>query len=134
MEAVKDTLITSPLDALKAAFLAVNETLSADQAWDSYLSGTTAVVALHVGNQLHVAHVGDSRLVIIHDTGSAWSAKQMTEYGFQSFLLIIRDHTCENSAERKRVVEAGGRVEQLMIDGKLEGPLRIFKGSLPYPG
>ena len=75
-----DVLAEDPLAALKSAFHTVNETLLNDQSFDSYLSGTTAVVAFIVGNILYVAHVGDSRLVIIKkgDEG-LWTGTTLTE-------------------------------------------------------
>ena len=65
LESLSDKLIEDPQATLKSAFHTVNETLSNDPSWDSYLSGTTAVLALIIDNVLHVAHVGDSRLVLI---------------------------------------------------------------------
>lgn len=127
---LKDDIASNPLQALKQAFALVNEELSNDSTWDAYLSGTTAVVAIIVGELVHVAHVGDSRLVLISKHNS-WEAKQITVY-FRIFKS--RDHTCENESEKARVLKAGGRVEALLKDGIFDGPLRIFKGSLPYPG
>lgn len=43
------------------------------------------------------------------------------------------DHTCENTEEFARVSNSSARVERMDGDGP-QGPLRIFKGSLPYPG
>lgn len=123
LETMQDALLADPLGALKTAFHTVNDNLLNDQSWDSYMSGTTAVLALIMDTILHVAHVGDSRLVIVKREGGAWSGVAVTE-----------DHNCEHQAEKDRVIAAGGRVEQLSIDGKYDGPERIFKGSLPYPG
>ena len=45
------------------------------------------------------------------------------------------EHTPINKTEMERVVACGARVERLEDeDNKPEGPLRVFKGSLPYPG
>ncbi|KAJ3343386.1 hypothetical protein HDU93_008751 [Gonapodya sp. JEL0774] len=94
------------------------------------MSGTTAVVAvLSIAERtVYVASVGDSRAVIGREPegggGGGWKVEQIT-----------RDHTCEVSTERERIISKGGRVEALVYDdGSPPGPLRIFKGSLPYPG
>ncbi|PJE57849.1 MAG: hypothetical protein COU81_03975 [Candidatus Portnoybacteria bacterium CG10_big_fil_rev_8_21_14_0_10_36_7] len=57
--------------------------------------GSTAIMFYINNDNLHVANAGDSRLVIFRDT----KVKQIT-----------RDHRVENSAEKKRLLEAGGRV------------------------
>ena len=46
----------------------------------------------------------------------------------------VSDHTAAVESEKQRLVSQGARLEQLWINGKFDGPLRIFKGSLPYPG
>ena len=66
-----------------------------------------------------------------------------------SFLTNSRDHTCQLETEFKRVEGTGARIEKLLNGSSLEGafiynnidmkqaylgPLRIFKGTLPYPG
>ncbi|KAJ1653765.1 hypothetical protein IWQ61_006175 [Dispira simplex] len=56
-------------------------------------------------------------------TDGRWTVEQLS-----------RDHTCSDPDERARVIAKGARVDQL-FDGKQRiGPLRLFKGSLPYPG
>jgi serine/threonine protein phosphatase PrpC len=96
----------------------VNEELCNDCSWDSYLSGTTAVIVLIVDDEIHVASVGDSQLFVISD----------------SIKKITSDHTASVNSEKERLLSKGARVEQLWIENKFDGPLRIFKGSLPYPG
>lgn len=51
-------------------------------------------------------------------------------------LSFTSDHTCEDEEEHQRVTSCGARVDRLdsSESGEKEGPLRIFKGSLPYPG
>ncbi|KAI8916162.1 phosphatase 2C-like domain-containing protein [Gorgonomyces haynaldii] len=120
--ALKEELIDAPETAFAKAFSKVHETLLVDTSIDSYMSGTTAVVCLVVGSRVFVANVGDSRLIVVSQDGQA---KQITI-----------DHTCELESEKQRIISKGGRIEQL-YDEKLkrfDGPLRIFKGSLPYPG
>lgn len=57
--------------------------------------GTTATVALRMGNVLYVAHVGDSRAVLCRKG----KAVQLTD-----------DHKPNHSAERERIHKMGGRV------------------------
>ncbi|KAJ3310935.1 hypothetical protein HDV04_004541 [Boothiomyces sp. JEL0838] len=123
LSSLKDTIKKDPLQALKNSFTIVNDNMKQNQAIDTYLSGTTAVISLIIDNNLHVAHVGDSRLAVYKENDTKLSGR-----------LLTIDHNCDSPEERKRVEAAGGRVEQLWLDGKFDGPLRIFKGTLPYPG
>ncbi|KAJ3276099.1 hypothetical protein HDV01_006269 [Terramyces sp. JEL0728] len=123
LASLKDTIKEDPLQALKNSFTIVNDNMRHNQAIDTYLSGTTAVISLIIDNNLHVAHVGDSKLAIYKENEKKLSGKSLT-----------MDHNCDSADERKRVEAAGARVEQLWLDGKADGPLRIFKGTLPYPG
>jgi serine/threonine protein phosphatase PrpC len=122
-------LDANPAEVLKEIFEMVQEEMVADEAWDSYLSGTTAVIGIVVDGKIHSAHVGDSKLVLVSQKNGVLQGKSLTMYN-----LINSDHTCENPLELKRLHLKGARVEQLVTDGKSDGPLRIFKGSLPYPG
>ncbi|ORX91523.1 protein serine/threonine phosphatase 2C [Basidiobolus meristosporus CBS 931.73] len=109
--------------AITQLFHIANELLDEESAIDNYISGSTAVLVLVLNNQLVVANLGDSRAVLARDTEQGLKAVPLTE-----------DHTCENPAELERVKSCGARVEQLQIGNEFCGPLRIFKGSLPYPG
>lgn len=91
---------------------------------DTYISGTTAVIAIFHDNKLIISNVGDSRVVVgLEDEKGNITAKQMTV-----------DHNCYNKEEYDRIIAKGGRVEALQFGEESFGPLRIFKGSLPYPG
>ncbi|KXS17788.1 protein serine/threonine phosphatase 2C [Gonapodya prolifera JEL478] len=124
----RDHFMKDPIEALKAAFEATGRSLLEDSSIDTYMSGTTAVVAVLCVSErtVYIANVGDSRAVVGRDVeeGEGWKASQIT-----------RDHNCEVATERERVISKGGRVEALVFDdGSPPGPLRVFKGSLPYPG
>jgi serine/threonine protein phosphatase PrpC len=69
----------APLDTLKKIFMETNQAMLEDQAWDPYLSGTTAVVAILVNNLLHVANVGDSRLVVVQQVDNRYEALELTK-------------------------------------------------------
>ncbi|KAJ1912657.1 hypothetical protein IWQ60_009564 [Tieghemiomyces parasiticus] len=129
---------TDTAAVLTAAFAELNEEITENvDCFDPYLSGTTVTAALFLGDVIHIANVGDSR--IIHGQGppptsttdnpdtmppaAGWQIKQLT-----------RDHTCSDPEEQERVVSKGARVERMREGDHYEGPLRIFKGTLPYPG
>ncbi|RKO91568.1 phosphatase 2C-like domain-containing protein [Blyttiomyces helicus] len=114
-----------PVEAIKTAFAQVSQALTDDASIDTYLSGTTVAMALLFKGSLVVAHLGDSRVVLGRKKagGDEVEAVQLTQ-----------DHNCANKTELERVLSKGARVEQLMAGAEKEGPLRIFKGTLPYPG
>ncbi|KAJ2998747.1 hypothetical protein HDV02_004094 [Globomyces sp. JEL0801] len=118
-----EQLLTNTQEVLKSAFKKVDEMLLNDQTWDSYLSGTTAVILVIINNLVYVAHVGDSRLTIIKKADSALIG-----------LTTTKDHTCEVQSEKERIMAAGGRVEQLWLDGKFAGDAAARKiGVLSDP-
>ncbi|ORY39958.1 protein serine/threonine phosphatase 2C [Rhizoclosmatium globosum] len=49
-------------------------------------------------------------------------------------MQVSTDHTCQIEEEYERVKNAGGRIDQMQTESGRDGPLRIYKGSLPYPG
>ncbi|KAJ3108137.1 hypothetical protein HDU97_002049 [Phlyctochytrium planicorne] len=118
-----------PVEAMKTAYQTVNSMLTDNSAIDTYMSGTTAVllVCLPEEDRVIVANVGDSRVLLGKSAtgpkGNCWEAVQLTT-----------DHTCSNPTELDRVKSSGARIEQLQVGEAKDGPLRIFKGTLPYPG
>ncbi|KAJ3411754.1 hypothetical protein HDV05_001765 [Chytridiales sp. JEL 0842] len=113
---------------LKEAYATVNTMLSENSAIDTYMSGTTAalLIVLEDEGRAVIANVGDSR-VLLGKYSEGGGGKLV---GVQ----ITTDHTCNNPQELDRVKSMGARIEQLQIGEAKDGPLRIFKGTLPYPG
>jgi protein phosphatase 1G len=72
-------------------------------------SGTTATVALLKGNQIVVANAGDSRCILCRNGKS---------------LELSFDHKPEDDIETKRVVKAGGVVDE---DGRVNGGLNLSR-------
>ncbi|KAI8821832.1 phosphatase 2C-like domain-containing protein [Fimicolochytrium jonesii] len=117
-------LAGDPKTAFTNVFRLVNEKLEDEQSIDTYMSGSTVALVLLVGETLYVAHIGDSRVVL----------GRTEAQGGLSLRPLTRDHNCTDPGEYERVTKAGARVESLPTDGNTDGPLRIFKGTLPYPG
>lgn len=81
-------------------------------------SGTTATVALIIGDEILVATVGDSLAYL--DTGDA-------------VLQVSGNHRVDdNAAERQRVIAQGGSIDQADLDGEGVGPLRVWPGGLAF--
>jgi len=102
--------------ALKKAFLGTDEDLLADPAHARDTSGCTAVAALLThDDKIYLANAGDSRAVL----GVKGEVKPL------SF-----DHKPTNGVEKRRIMTAGGRVE----DGRVNGNLALSRalGDFPY--
>ncbi|KAJ3369852.1 hypothetical protein GGF31_004924 [Allomyces arbusculus] len=123
--------------ALVRAFQDANSRLLDEPGIDCYLSGSTAVVAVLTQDLCVVANVGDSRAVLaqVDAEGSADESGAMP----LKTVPLTTDHNCENPTELARVQAAGARVDRVQTDcptdqPSAQGPLRIYKGTLPYPG
>lgn len=95
----------------------VEATAQVDQ-WSTETSGCTAVATLWKGNQVYIAHVGDSRCVI----------------GSKSQILHeSADHKPSNAVEKQRIEENGGEIHtEVYPDGWTEH--RIFVKGTDKPG
>ncbi|RKP23417.1 phosphatase 2C-like domain-containing protein, partial [Syncephalis pseudoplumigaleata] len=123
LENYRQLLIVEPAAAIKRTFREINDLLVENEDVDTYMSGTTASVVIRRGNQLILAHLGDSRV-----------GREEKEANDDAMRDVYSDHNCTDPQELDRVLRSGARVQQLQDDGAGDGPLRIFKGSLPYPG
>lgn len=91
--------------ALKHAFLGIDEDLLANPANTRESSGCTAVAALVTNeNKIYVANAGDSRAVLS-------TAGQVKNLSF--------DHKPSNDTERARITAAGGYIEYGRVNGNL---------------
>lgn len=115
--------------ALAEMFRAVDEEVANIGSIDAYMSGTTAIVVLQVDDRLAVATLGDGRVALVRQV----RADNASEPVFESHFLNV-EHTCNNKTEHARLTCLGASVHRLQLDNNFYGPLRIFKGTLPYPG
>ena len=92
---------------------------------DSDFSGTTCVVGILRGSELHVCNIGDSRVFLaVRDAGT----------GALTPMPISRDHKPEIPEERARIVAHGGRVHSVTYADGEEGPQRVWLADVDIPG
>ncbi|CAO2162245.1 unnamed protein product [Urochloa humidicola] len=104
----EDEMFTESVeDSVRKAFLRADLALSDDSVINRS-SGTTALTALVLGRQLLVANAGDCRAVLCRK-GLA--------------VEMSKDHRPTYDAERQRVIESGGYIE----DGYLNGVLSVTR-------
>jgi len=124
---------SSPREALKQGFANAERQFleaisSRSRSSVSERSGSCAIVALLVGDTCYVANVGDSRAVLSGDGG-------------RKVFALSTDHKPSEEGERKRIVEAGGKIYQTQLVRTHEGsspeailgPHRVLPGRLSVP-
>lgn len=86
---------------------------------DASFSGTTCVMVLQVGEKIVVSNIGDSRAIIVKG---------------DNVTPLTVDQKPDDPAEKKRINESGGEVDQYEEDGEKSGPFRVWKKGEMYPG
>jgi serine/threonine protein phosphatase PrpC len=125
----REEILADPLSALTVAFQRTQKLIEQAtnmQAIDANRSGTTASVVLHDHRKkmIHIAHVGDSRVVLAKTDpaaktdGEKWQAIDLTE-----------DHKPNLPAEKARIEQMGG---QVIFDGGYN--YRVYAKGKRYPG
>lgn len=99
-----------------------------DQKFDCHFSGTTCVMAFHIGGAIICSNVGDSRCVLTKTRLS-----HLNKQGFDAELLS-NDHKPTLEKERKRIESSGGSIDQAKTDGVKDGPYRVWVKGEEYPG
>lgn len=90
------SLTKDPVEALKNGFLRTDEEYLQIANRKNVEDGTTAVVMLTQGDEMFVAHAGDSRAVLVHRNGKV--------------SVLTSDHKPNRPDERRRIQELGGSV------------------------
>ncbi|CAI7767298.1 unnamed protein product, partial [Closterium sp. NIES-53] len=111
-EASKEASKAQVERAFRRAFLEMDDELRSHPHVDGHVSGSTAVVAAFLGRRLVVASIGDSRAVLAYrcKAGHAAPGTAPAINGMQCKPLT-NDHKCSVASERKRIEQAGGRVQ-----------------------
>jgi serine/threonine protein phosphatase PrpC len=89
---------------------------------DTEFSGTTLSMAIIRGNQLTGVNIGDSRVIL---------GKKESDLEFEE---ITFDHKPDTPAEKKRILQCGGRVFAVEYDDGIDGPMRVWLGHMDVPG
>ncbi|KAI9918872.1 hypothetical protein PsorP6_011739 [Peronosclerospora sorghi] len=94
---IREPSITKePLEALKNGFLRTDQEYLQIANRKNSEDGTTAVVLLAQGDEMFVAHTGDSRALLVHRSGKV--------------SVLTSDHKPNRPDERRRIQELGGSV------------------------
>jgi len=110
--------------ALMKTFKEMNEILFTCSI-DILLSGSTCNIVLVVKDTVYVANVGDSRSVLYKQTADNHIVT----------IPVSEDHKPCLEWEKKRVLEAGGRIHAFKTDmGEYKGPLWVWLKDKDMPG
>lgn len=130
-EVFQSTHATDPRDRLHAGFLAANQQIIAEAERISGAGmGTTCVAAYVHGNQVWVAHIGDSRIYHVREGGVLWRTidhtrvQKMVEMGILT-AAAAKDHPDANVVTRAlgyaqladgTLIEPDVRMEPLILE------------------
>jgi serine/threonine protein phosphatase PrpC len=111
------------IDAIKDGFRAAEMGVRKGTV-DHTHSGSTCIVVVVIGDVCLCGNVGDSRAVLIRETGSVWIP-----------VPLSRDQKPTVEEERARIIERGGKIAQYCSSsGVYSGPLRVWLPNQPLPG
>jgi len=116
-------IIESPLfqagkyrDAIRAGFAQEDKMLLEKMKGER--GGSTSTVAIIVGDELYIGHLGDSRAVLgVEETAHTHNISSVPE-PYVRPIRVSRDHKPDDTDERRRIMEAGGIVAQGRVIGR----------------
>jgi len=105
-------------EAIKAGFASEDKLLM--ERVNAKRGGSTSTVAVVVGEELYIGHLGDSRAVLaVQDKPLTHNFPKSSDFDLPvRAMRISRDHRPDDPEERKRIIEAGGIVLQGRIIGR----------------
>ena len=98
-------------------FKSLSSSINSSSNFNAMESGSTVVLTFISNNLIICANCGDSRAILISENEN-------------KIIALSRDHKPELPEEKKRILESGGRVDQ--IYGM--GPFRVWFKDAEYPG
>ena len=127
-EKIYEKLLENDCQIIVDAFLECDEQLKyAD--FDSYDSGTTCVLVIHIGIHIICANSGDSRAIAVYDEQGD------SELNFLKSAQLSTDYKPFIPEEKNRIIMSGGIVIQARNEfGYNIGPFRVFAKGENYPG
>jgi len=103
------------VDAIKACFAQEDKILLEKMGGER--GGSTSTVALIVGDELYIGHIGDSRAVLAVEQKVHTHNVPVPTASHVRPVRISRDHKPDDPEEKKRILEAGG----LVLEGRVIG-------------
>ena len=111
------------------AFISCDDELKKVQ-FDSINSGSTCLLIIHIGSHIICANVGDSRAIVVYD-----DQDNDEELNYIESAQLSIEHIPENQYEKKRILNAGGIIEQSFNDSEPRQSLYKIKiNEDNYPG
>ena len=122
---------------IKEIFSETDNYLYNQQNFDTYVSGTTCVLILQIGNKIICANSGDSRAILINSTKNTNynNCKNSKEINNTKIIPLSLDSKPDLPSEKQRIINSGGEVHKgKNRKGKLVGPMRVFAKGKDFPG
>ena len=113
------------------AFVSADEKLK-NLDFDSFESGSTCCLVIHIGTHIICANSGDSRALVVFDHPGNMNK---TNFNLWNVTPLSVDFKPEMPEERERILMSGGVVEQMKDElGEGCGPYRVWIKGKDYPG
>ena len=113
------------------AFVSADEKLK-NLDFDSFESGSTCCLVIHIGTHIICANSGDSRALVVFDHPGNMNK---SNFNLWNVTPLSVDFKPEMPEERERILMAGGVVEQMKDElGEGCGPYRVWLKGKDYPG
>ena len=113
------------------AFVSADEKLK-HLDFDSFESGSTCCLIIHVGTHIICANAGDSRALVVFDHPGNMNK---TNFNLWNVTPLSVDFKPEMPEERERILMSGGVVEQMKDElGEGCGPYRVWIKGKDFPG
>ena len=131
LDKIYQVLIDFNYKIIKEIFSETDIYLSNQKDFDTYVSGTTCVLVLQIGNKLICANSGDSRAILIYSTDNYNKGQLINTKIFP----LSQDAKPDLPSEINRIINCGGEVHRgKNRHGKYVGPMRVFAKGKDYPG
>ena len=112
--------------------------------FDCNFSGTTCILLIQINYHIICANVGDSRAILINEKkikknkDIILNIKNYNNFNLNNKILEIiqlsKDNKPNNPNEKNRILNFGGKIEQININGIKKGPYRVWINNKNYPG
>ena len=118
---------------IKNIFSETDKFLSSQRQFDTYISGTTCVLILQLGNKIICANIGDSRAILVFSSRNQYN--NYNQINNTKIFPLSLDAKPDLPSEIERIKKCGGEVHKgKNRKGKFVGPMRVFAKGKDYPG
>ena len=130
-EKIYQKLKENNCNIITQAFIEADSKLM-NASFDSWESGSTCCLIIHIGSHIICANIGDSRALVVFDNPDN---PNKNNFNYWKAVPLSLDYKPEIPEEMNRIIMSGGVVEQMKDEfGEGCGPYRVWVKGKDYPG